>query len=128
MLYCSIHSDPKTSFPYSSGYEREKGRGAGLNYNINFPLPQNSDEQEYRDTLNLALSAIKDFEPVYIIVSAGFDTYKDDPIAGLGLSIPFFEKLGEDISGLGIPSLIIQEGGYNVESLGKICHTFLSAF
>lgn len=125
VLYISIHADPKFKFPYSSGFEDEKGRGEGLGYNKNYPLPLGTTDEEYLEILKKTLKDIKDFSPKFLIVSAGFDTYEKDPIGGFKLTIPFYKVIGRQINSLELPTLVIQEGGYAVDALGEIAYSFL---
>ncbi|MDO8583371.1 MAG: histone deacetylase family protein [bacterium] len=125
VLYVSIHADPKFKFPYSSGFEDEKGRGKGLGYNKNYPLPLGTTDEEYLKILQKTLRDVKDFNPKFLIVSAGFDAYEKDPIGGFKLTIPFYEEIGRNIQSLNLPSLVIQEGGYAIDALGKIAYNFL---
>ncbi|MCL4353180.1 histone deacetylase family protein [Patescibacteria group bacterium] len=125
VLYISIHADPHEKFPYISGFANERGSGEGLGFNKNYPLPLGITDKQYFLTLRKALKDINDFNPKFLIVSAGFDTYEKDPIGGFKLTIPFYETIGREIASLQIPTLIIQEGGYHIEDLGKIALSFL---
>lgn len=125
VLYVSIHADPHEKFPYSSGFENEQGHGKGLGFNKNYPLPLGTTNEQYFHTLQKSLKDIRAFNPNFLVISAGFDTYEKDPIGGFRLTIPFYEKLGNEISKLQLPTLIVQEGGYRVEDLGKIALSFL---
>ncbi len=125
VFYISIHADPRVKFPYSSGFPWENGAGQGFGYTKNYPLPMGSSELIYQRFLQNALSQIKQFNPRYLIVSLGFDTYLHDPIGGFKLSIPFYKIIGRDIASLRIPTLLVQEGGYNVSDLGKLAGSFL---
>ncbi len=125
VLYVSIHADPKFKFPYSSGFENEKGKGEGLGYNKNYPLPLGIENGEYIRTLRMAIKDVEKFSPKFLIISLGFDTYEKDPIGGFRLTIPIYRTIAKDISSLKLPTLIIQEGGYAVNALGKIAYEFL---
>ena len=128
VLYVSLHADPRSSYPYISGFKNETGRGSGRNFNINYPLPADISTNDYLETLEVALSSIEMFDPDYLIVSAGFDTYKNDPIGGFSLAIQDYARIGSLINALGLPTLIIQEGGYHIGDLGKIVNVFLRSF
>jgi acetoin utilization deacetylase AcuC-like enzyme len=125
VFYVSIHADPHEKFPYSSGFENEIGTGEGLSFNKNYPLPLNTDDEEYYKILLKALKDIQSFNPQFLIVSAGFDTYEHDPIGGFKLTIPFYKKIGQEIAKLQLPTLAVQEGGYNIQDLGKLVWNFL---
>lgn len=120
ILYVSIHANPHEKFPYSSGFKHERGKGDGSGYNINYPLNLGITDDRYLHVLRRALKDVKVFDPDFLILSAGFDTYANDPIGGFCLSIPFYTTIGTAIGQLKLPTLIIQEGGYAVEALGRM--------
>ena len=82
----SIHADPNFEYPYFTGYEDERGRGRGLGFHHNFPLPAGTDDAAYLDTLDRALDLIRGFRPSYLVVSAGMDIYADDPLGRIKVS------------------------------------------
>lgn len=125
VFYVSLHVDPTVGFPYIAGFENETGTGEGKGYNKNFPLPLGASEDLYEKTFKKALRMIENYKPTFLVVSCGFDTYEKDPIGGFKLRIPFYEKMALLINSLNLPALVIQEGGYCVEDLGKIANTFL---
>ncbi len=127
VLYVSLHADPAAAYPYKSGFANETGEGEGTGYTRNFPLPADTTPTTYLETLQQALATINEFKPDYAVVSLGFDTFKDDPIAGLGIDEESFTLIGAAIkSELPHPMLIVQEGGYNVEKLDILAEKFLS--
>ena len=121
----SIHGDPEVEYPYFWGYAEETGRGQGEGTNLNLPLPLGSGGEAYLSALDRFLEAASAFGPAYLIIAAGFDTYRNDPIGGFKLDLDDYREVGRRIMSLGIPTLICQEGGYNVEALGKCVHSFL---
>ncbi len=120
ILYVSLHVDPNKKYPYISGFASEDGIGKGKGYNKNYPLPLKTTEKVYAETLTKALVDIHTFHPVFFIISAGFDTYVNDPIGSFQLSIPFYQTIGKLLAGLQLPTLVIQEGGYCVADLGSM--------
>jgi acetoin utilization deacetylase AcuC-like enzyme len=128
VFYISIHADPHKRFPYSSGFPNEKGKGVGLGFNKNYPLSLGATDEQYVKILEKALKDIKEFNPKFLIVSAGFDTYEKDPIGGFKLTGSFYKTIGKKIKELDLPTLIVQEGGYFVEDLGKIALSLLQGF
>jgi len=80
---------------------------------LNYPLSAGAGDTEYINALDLAISRIKDFSADIIAISAGFDTYKDDPLLGLELDIETYQKIGSLIASLKKPSFAILEGGYS---------------
>lgn len=125
VFYVSIHADPHERFPYSSGFANERGVGVGLGFNKNYPLTLGTSDKQYLPVLAKALKDIQNFNPKFLVVAAGFDTYEKDPIGGFKLMIPFYEVIGRKIANLHLPTLIVQEGGYHIEDLGKIALSFL---
>lgn len=127
-LYISLHADPAEAYPFSSGFADERGYGAGLGYNINYALPPETDNGLYLKTLGNALQDINKFRPDFLVVSVGFDTFEDDTIGGLGLTIPAYAEIGNMINGLGLPTLLVQEGGYDIPHLPVMTTNFLRQF
>jgi acetoin utilization deacetylase AcuC-like enzyme len=128
VLYVSIHADPENAYPYYSGYADERGEGKGFGFNVNLPLPAGTADERYSQALERALAAVRDFTPAYLIVSLGFDTCRDDPICDLQLKPEFFGQMAKRIAALDVPSLIVAEGGYNVESVGHLAVNFLQGW
>ncbi|OGL34911.1 hypothetical protein A3F65_02185 [Candidatus Saccharibacteria bacterium RIFCSPHIGHO2_12_FULL_47_16b] len=128
VLYLSIHADPAQRYPYSSGFSDECGSGPGEGFNFNYPLDLATTNSQYLAVLDSCLSEIKKFNPDFLVVSAGFDTFIHDPIGGFALTQDVYREIGARIGSLKLPTLIIQEGGYNVEYLGKLIGNFLSGF
>lgn len=125
VLFVSIHADPNVKFPYYWGYKEERGEGKGLGYTINFPLPLGTDNNAYQKVLEKAVRNIGKFKPQFLVISLGFDTYKDDPIGGFKLTTDYYQKAAQTINKLNVPTLIVQEGGYDLNSLGKNVVSFL---
>lgn len=120
VLYISLHADPRKKYPYITGFKNEKGVADGVGYTINYPLPVDASEALYKKTLQASLKHVRRFNPLYLVISAGFDTYIKDPIAAFKLTVPFYKEIGEEIASLQLPTLVIQEGGYYVSDLGEI--------
>lgn len=119
VLYVSLHADPAVDYPYYTGYTDENTPG-----NLNLPLPFGTTEQDYLAALATAFSAIQSFGPMYLVVSLGFDIYKGDPMGRFAIDVPFFEELGARLAGIGLPTLYVQEGGYNIDQLGNMAVNF----
>jgi len=128
VFYASLHRDPRDEFPFFWGHQDETGTGPGEGYNLNLPLPGGCDEADYLKALDSALSRIVAFEADYLVVSLGTDTFRGDPLGTFLLEVESFGRMGKLIKELGIPTLIVQEGGYNVTELGFCVSQFLSAW
>ncbi len=129
-LFCSLHGDPEFAFPYFTGYADERGIGAGEGFNHNWPLPRGTNNALYLSILDKALVVIQDYQPSYLIISAGFDTGIDDPYGGLQITIDGFQEISRHIAFLksDFPIVIIQEGGYIPYKLGEYVVAFLTQF
>jgi acetoin utilization deacetylase AcuC-like enzyme len=119
VLTVSIHCHPKRFYPFFWGYAEELGRGAGEGFNLNLPLEKGTEVKAYREALALALRRIVDFAPNALVVAAGLDIAIDDPFRAFAIRTEDFETIGRDIAQLGKPMLVVQEGGYPSESLGR---------
>jgi acetoin utilization deacetylase AcuC-like enzyme len=124
----SLHADPTFEYPRYAGYANETGTGAGQGFHHNFPLPAGTEITQYRHTLDQALLLIDKFDPKYLVVSAGMDIYKDDPLGTFKITQEGVHQIGVTISKLTIPMLIVMEGGYHIPSLGDNFAALLDPF
>jgi acetoin utilization deacetylase AcuC-like enzyme len=127
-LTVSVHRDPIDKFPYYSGLEDEVGLSSGYGWNYNFCLQKETKEEKYLQTLDLALAKIKEKKCDFLVISAGFDTYKLDPICDFELEIETYTKIANKIKKLNLPIVILQEGGYHLQDLGECVSSFLEPF
>jgi len=118
VLTISLHGHPQFAYPYFSGFAEEKGRGEGVGYHLNVPLPETISPQRYKLALGRAIRRIALFRPVFMVVSLGLDTAKGDPTGTWTLKAKDFGDLGRMIGALRLPTLVVQEGGYNTRNLG----------
>ncbi|MBA3564872.1 MAG: histone deacetylase family protein [Gammaproteobacteria bacterium] len=128
VLTLSIHGHPRYTYPYFSGYEEEKGTGAGKGMNVNMPLPENIDGARFRQQLGKALERIRRFAPQLLVVSLGLDTARGDPTGSWTLTARDFRKNGSLVGGMGLPTLVVQEGGYRTRTLGVNARNFFVGF
>jgi acetoin utilization deacetylase AcuC-like enzyme len=128
VLYVSLHGDPRGIYPYYSGYATERGAGAGDGLTLNLPLPPGTEGDAYLAALDEALTAIRTFAPDGpLVVSLGFDTYHTDPISNLALQTDDYRRIAAAIGALGMPAVVLQEGGYAIDALGASAVAFLGA-
>ena len=128
VLYLSIHGDPINAFPYFSGYLEEIGKGAGLGKTYNSPMPPGTQFKSWCKKLEHSLEKINQFGTGVLVVSLGVDTFEKDPISFFKLKSDDFLRIGTLISNLGIPTLFVMEGGYDIEELGINVVNVLQAF
>jgi acetoin utilization deacetylase AcuC-like enzyme/GNAT superfamily N-acetyltransferase len=126
VLTVSIHGHPRFAYPYFSGFEDEKGTAEGRGFNLNLPLGEQIDATLYRATLDKALARIVRFKPDFLIVALGLDTAKGDPTGTWNLVGDDFAANGRLIGSLGLPLLVVQEGGYDSRVLGSNARHFFT--
>lgn len=120
VLFFSTHQYPH--YP-GTGRESERGRGAGDGFTINVPMEAGEGDDEYRAVFLKSLVPTADvFKPEFVIISAGFDAHKDDPLASMGLTEDGYADLTGIVAGIakrhaGGRILSSLEGGYHLTSL-----------
>lgn len=120
VLFFSTHQFPH--YP-GTGRESEHGRGAGEGYTINVPMEAGEGDDEYRAVFHKVLvPAAEQFKPELVIISAGFDAHKDDPLASMGLTEAGYAELTGIVAGIARKHaqgriLSSLEGGYNLTAL-----------
>ncbi|HEX3539259.1 MAG TPA: histone deacetylase [Acidimicrobiales bacterium] len=117
VLYVSMHQFP---FYPGTGRMEETGAGEGAGYTINFPFPAGATGDVYQAALDeVVVPAAEWFRPTWLIVSAGFDAHRADPLTELGLASGDFADLTVRLMGL-VPAgrrLAVLEGGYDLGAL-----------
>lgn len=120
VLFFSTHQFPH--YP-GTGRESERGRGAGEGFTINVPMEAGAGDEEYRAIFQKSLVPAADgFKPEFVIISAGFDAHKDDPLASMRLTEEGYADLTGIVAGIakrhaGGRILSSLEGGYHLTSL-----------
>ena len=99
VLFQSIHGDPRTEYPFYLGHADETGRGAGVGYNRNYPLPAGSSNEGWFEALGAACARIRAHQPAALVVSLGVDTFAGDPISTFQLEAPSTSGSGGDWPG-----------------------------
>jgi acetoin utilization deacetylase AcuC-like enzyme len=125
VFYASIHADPADLYPFFLGYADETGEGAGEGANFNQPLPAGTGDGVYLEAVDRALAAIGDTRGSVVVVSLGFDTYREDPIGTFALTTTVYHEIGRRVAALGRRLVILQEGGYDRASLGDNARAWL---
>ena len=126
VLYVSLHCRPEEAYPYIAGATDEIGAGRGRGFNVNLPLPGGTDWDAYVPALDSALETVARFRPETLVLSLGFDTLATDPIGSFRLQVPDFEPMGRRIAQLGLPTLVVQEGGYDLARIGACAQAFFA--
>jgi acetoin utilization deacetylase AcuC-like enzyme len=118
VLFVSLHADPAFEYPFFLGFSNERGWGAGEDSTRNFPLPAGTEWSAYGDALDTALAVVRKFAPDAVIVSLGVDTALEDPDS-FRLVADDYPRIGAAIAALDRPTLVVQEGGYCLDVLGR---------
>ncbi|WP_375454067.1 histone deacetylase family protein [uncultured Methylobacterium sp.] len=128
VLTVSVHADPSDYFPYYAGYPDETGSGAGAGFNANLVLPPGSGDEPWLDAIRAGLSAVLAHRPRGLVVALGLDASEDDPIGALAVTRGGFAAAATAIARAGLPTAIVQEGGYLCEALPHNLVAVLDAF
>ena len=126
ILYISTHQYP---FYPGSGTEQEKGK---YNNIFNIPLPAGTTSEEYLNAYEYVLKKIDEFKPEFILLSAGFDAHKDDPLAQFRLESKDFYEITKRTLGLSKlycdgKVVSILEGGYDLLALQECTEMHVKA-
>ena len=130
VFFCSIHQDPRTCYP-GTGYASEKGLSEGIGYTLNCPLPPFSDNKAYRRIfVQKILPVFQEYRPDFIILSAGFDAHRDDPLAQQLLTVEGFNDMLKGMKELahqyaGGRMVSVLEGGYHYQALADCIQSHL---
>ena len=128
VFYVSIHGDTNWEYPLYWGRADETGEGEGVDFTLNLPLPADTGDQAYLLCLESALAKILDFSPSHLVVSAGFDTWMHDPLGTFRLTLDGIAAVGAKLAEFNLPTLVVQEGGYDIDNLGRLATGFLQPF
>ena len=128
VFFASLHGDPRTEYPFFLGHADETGTGAGLGANLNLPLPRGTDFARWSQALEVALAAINRFGAQALVVSLGVDTFAGDPISGFALHSDDYLRMGERLAAVGVPTVLVFEGGYAVDAVGVNVVNVLQGF
>jgi acetoin utilization deacetylase AcuC-like enzyme len=121
VLYVSLHQ-----WPF---YPGTGGPGQGNETIVNIPLPAGSEDDEYlRAFEEVVEPALRRFEPDLLLVSAGFDAHRDDPLASMELTESGFRELAQRCRHLAPRLAATLEGGYNLETLPRLVGAALQGF
>ena len=130
VLYVSIHQSPL--YP-GTGPLRDVGEGDGEGYTVNLPVPPGAGEPIWLSILqHLVTPVMRSFGPDLILVSAGFDAHRADPLAQCALATESFAKMAahvrEAARDLDVPFGAVLEGGYDLDALAASVAATLEAF
>jgi acetoin utilization deacetylase AcuC-like enzyme len=122
--YGSLHVDPAAGwFPHYFGHAVETGAGAGQGATRNLPLAEGTGDEPWLE----AVRALADFASGAdaLVVSLGVDAAADDPESPLQVTADGYAAAGRLLGSLGVPALVVQEGGYHLATLGSLVAAYL---
>jgi acetoin utilization deacetylase AcuC-like enzyme len=124
VLVASVHADPAAGwFPHFLGFEDERGAGAGEGANLNLPLAPGAGDEEW-------LAAVEEAarwtgRAAALVVSLGVDAAAADPESPLRVTAAGFREAGRIVGELGLPTVLVQEGGYDLTTIGPLVREVL---
>ena len=126
MLVGSVHVDPGAGwFPHFVGFASETGTGEGDGANKNLPLPPGTGDELWLEAVSELTSWARARGATGLIVPLGVDAAAGDPESPLRVSAEGFRRAGRLLGELGLPTVLVQEGGYDLEALGALVREVL---
>jgi acetoin utilization deacetylase AcuC-like enzyme len=127
VFYGSVHVDPGAGwFPHVVGHAEETGRGEGMGTTHNIPLAPGSGDQDFLDGIRLLAERVDQHRASALVVSLGVDAAADDPESPLQVSRAGYRQAGAILlDDLDLPTVVAQEGGYHLPTLGHLVAAFL---
>ncbi len=115
VLYVSLHQFP---FYPGSGWLEDIGTGAGIGHTVNIAVPPGTRGDAYDAAFTrIVVPVLTEFDPQWILVSAGYDAHRSDPLAEVMLEAEDFGRMSGHLSRFGLPVVVALEGGYHLEAI-----------
>jgi acetoin utilization deacetylase AcuC-like enzyme len=129
VLFASIH---QSGIYPGTGLMSDMGSGPGAGYTINLPVPAGSEELLWLSLIeHIVLPVAREFEPDLVLISAGFDAHRDDPLADCRLDAASFAEMTRHVRAfaeeLDVPLGVVLEGGYEPAALAECVRETLTA-
>jgi acetoin utilization deacetylase AcuC-like enzyme len=129
VLFASIH---QSGIYPGTGSLSDVGSGPGEGYTINLPVPAGSEEDLWLSLIeHIVLPVAEEFDPELVLISAGFDAHRADPLAGCRLESTSFAEMARHVrdfaDALDVPLGAVLEGGYEPAALAQSVHATLGA-
>jgi acetoin utilization deacetylase AcuC-like enzyme len=121
VTYGSVHIDPGAGwFPHYMGFADEVGRGAGIEANLNLPLPPLSTDVSWLTAVEQLAEHALTRGATALVVSLGVDAAIDDPESPLHITAEGYASAGGILGAMNLPTVAVQEGGYHLDTLGPL--------
>jgi acetoin utilization deacetylase AcuC-like enzyme len=117
----SVHVDPATGwFPHFLGLAHERGAGAGEGANLNLPLPPGSRDERWLEAVRELARSAHNRGVEALVVALGLDAAAVDPESPLRVSTHGYREAGRILGSYGLPTVVVQEGGYDLAAIGGL--------
>jgi acetoin utilization deacetylase AcuC-like enzyme len=125
VVYASVHVDPGAGwFPHYFGHPHETGAGDGTGTTLNLPLPEGTGDDPWVEAVTRLRDRVEGCDA--LVVSLGVDAAADDPESPLLVTAEGYAAAGRLLGALAVPSVVVQEGGYHLASLGGLVAAYLA--
>jgi acetoin utilization deacetylase AcuC-like enzyme len=122
--YGSLHVDPGAGwFPHWFGHAHETGTGDGAGATRNLPLPEGTGDGPWLEAVRALAEYAGDAEA--LVVSLGVDAAAEDPESPLQVTAEGYAAAGRLLGSLGLPAVLVQEGGYHLATIGGLVEAYL---
>jgi acetoin utilization protein AcuC len=119
VLTISLHETGHTLFP-GTGFEHEIGKGEGEGYSVNLPFPPCTDDEVYSWAFEEVVPGlVQAFKPDVVVTQLGVDTFYNDPLTNLDLSMSGYERVLRRIKDLAPRWVALGGGGYNISNVAR---------
>jgi acetoin utilization deacetylase AcuC-like enzyme len=122
--YGSLHVDPAAGwFPHFFGHAHETGVGDGEGATLNLPLAEGTGDGPWLEAVRALAASAAGVDA--LVVSLGVDAAADDPESPLQVTADGYAGAGRVLGSLGVPTVVVQEGGYHLDTLGGLVAAYL---
>ena len=128
VFFGSVHTDPSAYYPHFIGYADERGARAGEGFNRNIPLAYGADDATFLAANRAIIDEALAHGCEALVVSAGWDAHRNDPLSKLDVGTDAFARLGEMYGAVKLPTVIVQEGGYSLDAIAQAAGAFTRAY
>ena len=129
VLTGSVHVDPGAGwFPHYLGFADERGGGPGEGANLNVPLEPGSGDDAWLAAIDALADAARRHGSEALVVPLGVDAAAGDPESPLRVTSAGFREAGRRLGALGLPTVLVQEGGYDLAAIGTLVRDVLEGF
>jgi acetoin utilization deacetylase AcuC-like enzyme len=127
VLTGSVHVDPGAGwFPHFLGFQTETGKGEGDGSNRNVPLPPSSGDDSWLGAVAELTAWVRARGAGALVIALGVDAGAGDPESPLEVTAAGFRAAALQLGALGLPTVIVLEGGYELETIGELVSAALA--